>query len=100
MGEIGCEQRLDRSGAALCFDIGPQFAREPRIRTRAAADENMKTFDRILVLAARHLAGDHADIADIMLRAGMMAARQMDVDGRLEHEPRLDMRGDGLGSAL
>ena len=47
-----------------------------------------------------HLAGDHADVADIVLRAGVVAAGQVDVDRRIERQPRLDMRRDRLGRAL
>jgi len=36
-----------------------------------------------LLFTLLHLAGKQADIADVMLRAGMMAAGQMDIHRRV-----------------
>ena len=49
----------------------------------------MIALDRIGILADLDLAGEQADLADEMLRAGMMAAGEMDIDRRVERNARL-----------
>ena len=44
--------------------------------------------DLIAIVVHRHLGADQADVADVMLRAGMVAAGEMDVDRRIEREAR------------
>ena len=50
--------------------------------------------------SACDLAGQQPDLADEMLRAGMMAAGEMDVDRRVERDARLAPARDLLGVAL
>src|SRR5437868_13445525 len=50
------------------------------MRPKAAAGEQMITFDGVVALAGRDLCGDQANVADKMLRAGMMATGEMDVE--------------------
>ena len=53
----------------------------------AAADDDVVALDRVAVVADRDLRADQADVADVVLGAGMMAAGQVDVDRRVEREP-------------
>ena len=66
------------------FDVAIKLAAERGIRAETAADKDVIALDLIAVLGHLHLAADQADIADVMLRAGMRAAGQMDIDRRVE----------------
>ena len=70
------------------------------MRAEAAADQHVIALDRIGVVVGLHLAGDEADLADRMLRAGVMAAGQMDVDRRVERDAVLAPGSDVLGMLL
>ena len=100
MGEIAFEQALDRAPAH------PPPSRRGRSRARgppraeAAADMDVIALDGVAIVRGRDLAGDQADVADIVLRAGMMAAGEMDVDRAVELDARLAPARDLLGMAL
>ena len=81
-------------------DVAIELAAERGVRPEAAADQNVIALDRIVVLARLNLAGEQADLADEMLRAGVMAAGQMDIDRRVERDARLAPARDLLGVAL
>ena len=70
------------------------------VGTKAAAGEDMKAVDGVVAVADRDARADHADIADVMLRAGMVAAGEMDVDRRLDRHPRVAPVRDPGGGAL
>ena len=82
------------------LDVAKQLARQRRVRAEAAADQDVIALDGVAVLRDRHLAGDQADVADVVLRAGMMAAGEMDVHRRVELDARLAPARDLLGMAL
>ena len=66
----------------MANDGGKQFAADRLAIAPASTDEQMKAIDHLV--ADSHLGGDQANVADIVLGARMMAARQMDVDRRFE----------------
>jgi hypothetical protein len=74
---------LDGARRIFRLHVLEQFARHGGVRAEAAADQQMKAIDRVAIVIDRNARADHADVADIVLRAGMMAAGEMDVDGRL-----------------
>src|SRR5438045_4673318 len=49
----------------------------------------MVTLDGIGILADIDLCGNQADVADVMLRTGVVAAGEMDVERRIDLDPRL-----------
>src|SRR5262249_51181167 len=55
---------------------------------------------RLVLRRARHLGGDQADIADVMLRAGMMAAGEMDIERRVDLDAALAPVADFGGMTL
>ena len=67
----------------------------------AAADMQVVAFDHVVALL--DLGGEQADVGDVVLRAGMMAAGQMDVerlvDGDARFQPIDQFRGVALGVA-
>ena len=77
------------------------FLADVGVGAKTSAGEQMITLDRVVALADRHFCGDQADIADVMLRAGMVAPGEMDVEGRLDLDPALapvaDLGGMTLG---
>src|SRR6476646_6390424 len=89
---------MDR--CVLRGDILKYFLADIGIRTEAATREDMKTIDCVVGIADRDARTDHADIADVVLRAGMVAACQMDVDWRLDRNPRFAPIRDPGGRAL
>ena len=60
----------------------------------------MIALDRIGLFGLLHLAGQQTDVGDEMLRAGMVAAGQMNVDRRVERDARLAPLRDLFGMAL
>ena len=87
-------------GASSRLDVAIELAAERGVRPEAAADQDVIALDRVAVLGDLHLAGEQADLADIVLRAGVMAAGEMDVDRRVERDARLAPARDLLGVAL
>ena len=100
MREIGLQDALDRLRRILRLHVAVKLAAERGVWSEAAADQDVIALDRIGVLAVLHLAGQQADLGHEMLRAGMMAAGEMDVDRRVERNPRLAPARDLLGMAL
>ena len=98
--EIGLEDALDRLRRVLRLDVAIKLAPERGIGPEAAADQHVIALDRVGLLVLLHLAGEQADLGDEMLRAGMMAAGQMDVDRRVERDARFAPARDLLGMAL
>src|SRR5437879_1380558 len=101
MREIGLQQPFDGLRSILGLEVVIDLLPDIGVRTKAAAGEQMIALDRIDILADIHLRGDQPDIADVMLRAGMMATgdvyveRRVDVDARLA--PVADLGGMTLG---
>ena len=100
MREIAFQHALDRARRVLGLHVLVELARERRVRAEAAADQDVIAVDRVAVLVDRDARRDQADVADVVLRAGMMAAGEMDVDRRVERDARLAPRGDLLGVLL
>src|SRR5262252_8003415 len=99
--EIGLEHALDDLRRILGFDVVVDLRRNRRVSAESAADVNVVAFDRVAVFGCLHFAGEQADVADVMLRAGMMASGKMDVDGAIERDaafaPTRDLLGVSLG---
>ena len=84
----------------LGLHVAIELAGKRRVRAEAAADQDVIALDGVAVLGGLHLAGEQADIADVVLRAGMMAAGEMDVHRAVELDARLAPARDLLGVAL
>src|ERR1700730_11423174 len=89
MMQIGPEHALDCCRRIFRLDVMVDFAPDARVGAKAAADVNVISFDRIALLRHRYPGAKQADVADIMLRAGIGAAGEMDVHGRIELHTRL-----------
>src|SRR4029077_20435259 len=98
--EVGQEHALNDARRVLGFDVTIDVAREPRLRAVSAADQHVVALDSVTLLGDLHLAGQEADVADVMLRAGMMTSGQVDVDRAIERQMRLAMPRNILGMAL
>ena len=72
----------------------PSPARRPR---RAAADVDVIALDH--VLAASTLVAEQADVADVVLGAGVRAAGEVDVDRLIERDARLEVVGESAARA-
>ena len=63
--------------------------------------KHVEALDRVLAGGVdRHATGEQADVADVVLRAGVGTAGEMDVDGRVEGDARLHPVGDRHRRAL
>src|SRR5271156_3330142 len=89
MREIGLQQSLDGLRRVLGLDVVIDLLSDIGIRAKTAAREQMIAFDGVVALTDRHLGGDQPDIADVMLRAGMVTTGQMDVERRFDRYTRL-----------
>src|SRR6476620_8234722 len=89
MREVGFQQPLDGLRSILGLEIVINLLPDIGVRTKAAAGEPMITLDGLAILADIHLRGDQSDIADVMLRAGMMTAGDVDVEWRIHNDARL-----------
>src|SRR6266849_789121 len=99
MGEIGFQQLLNGLRRVLRPKVMKNLLPEIGVGTKTAAGEQMISLDGVVPLAHRHLGGDQADVTDVVLRAGMVAAGEMDVEGGVELDPRLDPVADLGGVA-
>ena len=81
MREVGLEHAPDEPRRVLGFDVAVDFRRDCCVGAESAADVNVISLDRVAVLGGLHFTGQQPDIADVMLRAGVMASGEMDVDG-------------------
>src|SRR3954449_2235214 len=97
MGEIGLEQLFNRFGRILGFDVAINFSAQIGVGAEAATCEQVIAFHALVVVANRDSGGDQPDIADVVLRAGMMASRYMDVERSIDRNSRLAPVAD-LGS--
>src|SRR5258707_1092289 len=70
------------------------------VGAKTAADVDVIALDLIAVLGHLHLGADEADVADVVLRAGIRAAREMDVERAVELHPGFAPVRDLLGVAL
>src|SRR4051812_30631005 len=100
MRHIGFQQLLYRCWRVLSLETVKNLPPEIGIRPKGPAGEQMITFDSVVALADRHFCGDQADVADVVLRTGVMAAGEMDVERRVDPNPRLAPVGNGGGVAL
>src|SRR6266851_5089502 len=106
VGEIAFEHALDRARRVLRLDVAVYFAAKRSVGPEASSDINVIALNRLLILslilslALLHLAGEQSDIADVVLRARMVAAGEVDVDRTVELDARLTPLCDVLGVAL
>src|SRR5579883_3654406 len=91
MGEIGLQQPLDGLWRLACLEVVIDLLPDLGLRAEAAAGEQMIALDHIIALALtrRYLGRDQADVADVVLGAGMVAAGEMDVEWRIDIDTAL-----------
>src|SRR2546426_471126 len=100
VGEIALQHPLDGLRRVLRLHVVENLAPERRVRAEAAADEDVVALDGVALVRGLHLAGQEADVADVVLRAGMVAAGQVDVERAVEGNARWwRARASGRGSA-
>ena len=97
MREIGLEQMLDSRRRVFRFHVAQNLAPDRARGAKTTAGNDVIAVHRIALLVDANPRGDEPDVADVMLRAGMMAAGQVDIDRLIELYPRLAPIGDGLG---
>ena len=98
--EIRLQQLLHRLRRVLGLEVVIDLLPDIGIRTEPAAGEQVITLDGVVLLADRNLGADQPDIADVVLRAGMVAAGEMDVERRVDLDARFAPVADRGGMAL
>src|ERR1700704_3810598 len=97
MREIRLQQALDRLRRVFGLEVVVDLLPDIGVRAKTSAGEQVIALDGVVVLADRHFGGNQPDIADVVLRAGLMAAGDMNVEWRLDVDARLAPVAD-LGS--
>src|SRR4051812_8542561 len=100
MRKISLQQSLDRPGRVTGFEIAKNLLPQIRVGPKTAACEQVIAFDGVVAVAGRNLCSDQADVADIMLRAGMVATCEMNVERRVDVHARLAPVADFGSMAL
>src|SRR5262245_55273113 len=100
MREIGLQDSLNGLRRILGLHVAIELAPKRGVGAKTATDQHVIALDRISLLVVLHLAGQQPDFRNEMLRAGMMAAGEVDIDRRVECDARLAPTGDLLGMAL
>ena len=100
MREVCFQQFLDGLRRVLRFEVVIDLLPDIGVGTEPSAGEQMIAFDVVVILADGHFGADQADIADVMLRAGMMTAGQMDIQRDVDRHPRLAPVADRGSMAL
>src|SRR5581483_7243905 len=100
MREIGLEQLFDGLRRLLRLEVAINLLSDFGVGTEAAARKQMVAFNSIIVVAERNLGGEEADIADVMLGAGVVAAGQMNIQWRVDLDPLIAPVADRGGVSL
>ena len=100
MSDIRLQYPLDDPRHVGRRHVAIELTRERGIGTETAADMDVIALDRIGVLGRLHLAGDEPDVADIVLRAGVMTAGQVNVHRHVDGHAFLAPLRDRLGVRL
>src|SRR5437016_13073546 len=74
MRQIALQDALDGARRILGLHVLVDLAAESRVRPEAAADQHVIAVDRVALLIDRNARRDQPDVADVMLRAGVMTA--------------------------
>src|SRR5256885_11559954 len=96
--EIGAHQPLDCVGRFIRRDIAQDFAPEPAPVAEAAAREQVIALD--FGILVRDPGREQPDVADGVLRTGIRATGEMNVERRVDREARIEVIGDREGVAL
>src|SRR6266436_1385000 len=101
IGEIGLQQLFHGLRRVLCLDVAIDFLPDIGVRAEAAPGIKVITLDRVVIASRRHFCGEQTNVADVMLRAGMMTAGEMDIERRFDRHacfaPVADLGGVTLG---
>src|ERR1700691_782952 len=89
MRQIGFQQLLDGLRRVFRLEVVVNLLPDIGVGAEPAAREQMIAFDGVVLFANGDFGGDQTYIADVMLRAGMVTAGKMDVQRRVEYNPRL-----------
>src|SRR5262245_13846989 len=100
MGEIPPKQLLNHNWAILGLDALQDLSTNRRLMPVGAPDDNVETFDRVAFIVNGDLAANQPNVTDVMLRARVGATREMDIDGLVDVQARLDVSSDAFGRML
>ena len=100
-GDPALQHALDELRRVFGLHVAAELAADGGVRPEAAADIDVIALDGVaLVGESETRAAEQPDVADIVLRAGVMAAGEMDIDRLIDRDAVFAPRGDLLGVAL
>src|SRR5882672_10374204 len=91
-GEICLEHALQECRKFVERNAGENLSADARVRATATAENDVVTFHRFATEIDLHTL--QSDVADVVLRAGIGAAGEMDVEGMIEVNVLVEMRGE------
>src|SRR5215210_3271296 len=100
MSQIRLQQLFYCLGGILSLHVAINLLTESGVRSEPATCEHVIALHALVLFANRDFRGDQPDIADVVLRAGMMAAGQMDIERRVDPNLRVAPIADLGGVAL
>src|SRR5690606_7502054 len=83
-----------------CLYVAIDLAADCGVGTVTPTDMDVKAIDGIAVVVDCDARADQADVANIVLRAGMMTAGEMDIDRSIQRDARVAPMRDLLGAFL
>src|SRR3974377_2501958 len=92
--QISLEQFLNRLRRVLRLEVAVDLPPDIGIGPESSAGEQVIALDRVIALADGHFGGDQADVADVVLGAGVMTARHVNVQWRVDLDAPVDTVAD------
>src|SRR5690348_14331580 len=100
MGKIGLDEPLHGLRRIFRLDVAKNLLPDVSLRSETAAGKDVIALDRVVLGGAWHLRREQTDVADVVLRAGMVAAGEMDVERGVDLDARITPVADRGGMAL
>ena len=100
MCQVRFQQSFNGLRRVLCGEVPIDLLSDIGIRAKTPSREQVIAFNRVICLAQRNLGGDQADVADVVLGTGMVAACQMNVQRGVNLHARLAPVGNRGGVTL
>ncbi len=94
MREIGAQHPRNHARRIFSPHVLIKFASDRAVFSITAARKDVIALDSVAIVVDRDARAKKANVADVMLRAGMMTAGEMDIDRRVERRRSFAICGD------
>ena len=100
MREVGPQQSFDRLWRVLRLDVAIDLVATVGVGPEAATGVEVIALDGIALIVGGNARREQADVADIVLRAGMVTAGQVNVERAIDRRTVFAILDDVVGMAL